>query len=243
MSGRRLVLIGLLAFAISLVAFAPASLLKPGLERMPGLAVTDLTGSLWRGSGRTLYRGVDLGTIRFTFAPGELLHARIGYQLATQGPQLAVDGRATASADGYTFTGAGTADLALAREFLARYELRVPGTLEFSRLVLSGKYSDRLPNASGEVRWEGGEIGYRMGGVDRSAVLPPLTGFVESAQGRPQMTIYAKDDSTPILLTHVDADGMASVGITKQFTKLVGQTWIGNEPDHAVVLEVAEKVF
>jgi hypothetical protein len=57
------------------------------------------------------------------------------------------------------------------------------------------------------------------------------------------MTVYAVDDSTPLLLAHVTQDGMASLGITKQFTKRVGQPWVGGEPDHAVVLEVAEDLF
>jgi hypothetical protein len=57
------------------------------------------------------------------------------------------------------------------------------------------------------------------------------------------MTVYAVDDPTPLLLAHVQPDGLASIGITKQFTKLIGQPWVGGEEDHAVVLEVSEKLF
>jgi len=243
MSAARLTLIGIVAFAISLVAFAPASLLKPAFERVPGLAVTDLTGSLWRGSGHALYRGVDLGAIRFTFAPADLLRLRLGFDVAARGPALDVGGHLSAGFAGYALSGAGNADFSLARDFLARYDLRVPGELTISQIAVEGRYGARLPSAEGEVQWSGGDIGYRFGGEARSAVLPPLAGIIDSAKGYPQMTVHARDDSTPLLLTHVEPDGMATVGITKQFTKLVGQTWMSSEPDHAVVLEVAEKVF
>jgi glycine cleavage system H lipoate-binding protein len=45
------------------------------------------------------------------------------------------------------------------------------------------------------------------------------------------------------MLAKVAQDGMATVGITKQFTKMLGEPWPGGEPDHAVVLEVGEKLF
>src|SRR5262249_46825541 len=163
-------------------------------------------------------------------------HLRIGYQLAAQGPALTVDGHASAGTDGYAFTGSGQADLALAHELLARYALRMPGSLTFSQIDLTGSYAATLPNVRGEGRWGGGQIGYRSGGEDRIAVLPPLTGLIDSEKGFPQMTVYAQNDTTPVLLAHIDTSGMASVGITKQFTKLIGQDWGGSEPDHAVVL-------
>jgi hypothetical protein len=47
----------------------------------------------------------------------------------------------------------------------------------------------------------------------------------------------------PLMLGKVAQDGMATVGITKQFTKMLGEPWPGGEPDHAVVLEVGEKLF
>jgi len=126
---------------------------------------------------------------------------------------------------------------------LARYDLVVPGRLDVIELDLTGGWGAPLPNASGEVRWSGGDVAYVLGGRSHRTRLPALAGFIDSSSGYPQMTTYAVDDSTPLLLAHVMPDGMASIGITRRFTRLVGQPWAGNEPDHAIVLEVAEKVF
>jgi hypothetical protein len=70
-----------------------------------------------------------------------------------------------------------------------------------------------------------------------------LVGFLDSSSGQPEMSVYQSNDETPLMLARISRDGLATIGITKQFTKLLGEPWPGNEPDHAVVLEVGEKLF
>jgi hypothetical protein len=243
MTPRNLFLVGVLAFVASAIAFAPVTLLRPAFAAIPGLAVTELGGSLWRGSAMLAYRGTVLGQLTFAFSPSELLLARFGYDVALAGPAVTLAGRVSAAPGGYRARLGGNVGLVLAAPELARYDLDIPGELGIDTLALDGRWGTPLPTAQGELNWSGGTVRYVLGGRANVAELPPLSGFIDSSSGYPQMTVYARNDATPLLLAHVKQDGMASVGITKQFTKRVGQTWVGGEPDHAVVLEVAEKLF
>jgi len=243
MTTRRWIIIGLLAFLGSAIAFAPASLLRPFAARVPGLTVSNVSGSIWRGGATIALHGTPLGELRFALQPVDLLLLRLAYGIEVAGPMVALSGTAAARFDGYHLMTQGRADFALATELLARYDLVIPGRLDVTELDLAGHWRAPLPDARGEVHWSGGEVAYVLGGRSHRAALPALSGFIDSSSGYPQMTAYAVDDATPLLLAYVTGDGMASVGITKRFTQLVGQPWAGNEPDHAIVLEVAEKVF
>jgi hypothetical protein len=243
MTPRRLTLAGIVAFVVSVLAFAPASLVRPLLERVPGLVPTGLDGTIWRGRAHLLLRGTDLGDVRFAFSPADLLRLRLGYRVELNGSATDIAARVSAGWSGWTLVADGTIDLALLRAELARYDLVIPGVLTLAGLELDARYGATLPNARGEARWDGGTVRYTLGGRTSESALPPLTGFVDSTAGHPQMTVYATDDATPLLLARVTADGMASVGITKQFTKRVGQPWPGGDEDHAVVLEVSEDLF
>jgi len=242
-TGRRLVVVGLLAFVVSALAFAPASLVRSFVVAVPGLTVSSLSGTVWRGRAALVHRGVPLGDLAFAFRPIDLLRLRIGYSIALAGEHADVSGRAAIGLRNFEVVAEGTVDFALAAADLARYELSIPGTLTLAPLQLDGRFGAPLPNARGEVRWNGGTVRYALGGTTRDVVLPSLAGFVDSSVGHPQVTVYAVDDPTPLLLAHIQPDGLASIGITKQFTKLIGQPWVGGEEDHAVVLEVSEKLF
>ena len=128
-------------------------------------------------------------------------------------------------------------------DILARYDIRVPGTIAVENLELTVAYGARLPQIRGELKWTGGDIDYRLSGRDHRAQLPALVGFIDSSSGQPEISVYQVDDRMPLMLAKISQDGLATVGITKQFTKMLGEPWPGGEPDHAVVLEVGEKLF
>jgi general secretion pathway protein N len=88
MSRRRLVLYvvsGVLAYAVALVALAPAAWLSRTIERasQQRLELRDATGSAWSGSGRLYARTragdfLDLGSVRWRSSPASLLRGRLG---------------------------------------------------------------------------------------------------------------------------------------------------------------------
>jgi general secretion pathway protein N len=88
MSGRRLALYvawGFLAYALALLALAPAAWLSQSIERASGQRVElrDAAGSVWSGSGRLYARTragdfLDLGSVRWKSSPGALLRGKLG---------------------------------------------------------------------------------------------------------------------------------------------------------------------
>ena len=239
----RLVLIGIVTFAICLIAFAPASLVRVMMRDSAPLALTTPTGTLWRGAGDLSFAGTPLGRIGWSFAPTLLLSGEVGFDVTLHGPNAAIQGRAGASPGALHAQLAGKLDSALFSDLLGRYDIHLPGSLTLKDVELTLPHSARLPNVRGDATWSGGTVDYRLSGRAHRVTLPMLVGFLDSSSGQPEMSVYQANDETPLMLARISRDGLATIGITKQFTKLLGEPWPGNEPDHAVVLEVGEKLF
>lgn len=239
----RLILIGVGTFVLCAIVFAPASLVRFVIPNGGLLTIAAPTGTLWRGSGDLGVAGSPIGAINWSFAPAALLGANLGYDLSVRGEHVDLSGRASA---GFTAARAelgGTFDTALLADLLTRYDIRLPGSIAVESLDVSGAYRGRLPQARGELKWSGGAVDYALSGREHHVTLPPLVGFLDSSSGQPEISVYQVNDKMPLLLARITQDGLATVGITKQFTKMLGDPWPGSEPDHAVVLEVGEKLF
>jgi hypothetical protein len=239
----RLSLFGVLTFVLCTVAFAPASLVRYLVPSGGTLTVVAPTGTLWRGSGDLGVAGTPIGTVEWSFAPGALLGANLGYDVIVKGEHIDLGGRVGAGASAARAELGGSFDTALLAGMLARYDLRIPGTIAVERLEISGAYGARLPQARGELQWSGGDVDYALSGREHHVTLPAFVGFVDSSSGQPEISVYQVNDKMPLLLARITQDGLATIGITKQFTKMLGEPWPGSEPDHAVVLEVGEKLF
>ena len=236
-------LIGTSTFIVCLVAFAPASLVRLLLRDTGPVTLTSPAGTLWRGVGDLGLAGTQLGRLSWSFAPSMLLRAQLGFDVDLRGERMQLHGVAATSTGAAHLDVSGHLDTALLAGVLSRYDLHIPGDLTIEQLDMTSAYPSRVPNARGELTWSGGVVAYRLSGRDHRVTLPKLVGFIDSSAGQPEMTVYQIDDKTPLLLARIAQDGMATIGITKQFTILLGEPWPGGEPDHALVLEVGEKLF
>ncbi len=239
----HLTLIGVATFIVCVCAFAPASLIRYALPAASPITLAGPTGSVWRGSGDLAVAGARLGRIDWSYAPSALLSGSVGFDLRVHGDHIDVSGRATAAARSAHANLSGNVDTALLADTLSRYDLDIPGSITIEDLNLTEMYGAPLPQVRGQLKWTGGEVAYRLSGRDHRVKLPSLVGFIDSASGQPEISVYQVNDKMPLMLAKVSANGLATVGITKQFTKMLGEPWPGGEPDHAVVLEVGEKLF
>jgi hypothetical protein len=238
-----LALIGIATFAVCAIVLAPASLVGMLVRDARPLTLGTLTGTLWHGSGDVGLDGTPLGRVNWSFAPALLLRGQFGFDIDLHGDQLDLAGRAGASPTGATAHLHGTLGAALLKEPLARYAIELPGTFTLDDVEATHRYGSRLPMLRGDLKWTGGMVNYQLSGRAQRLELPPLAGLLDSASGQPTLTVTKIDDPVPLLIGHLAEDGVASIGITKQFTKMLGEPWPGSEPDHAVVLEVGEKLF
>jgi hypothetical protein len=239
----RLSLIGIATFAVCAIVLAPVSLVGFLVRDAQPVTLGSLTGTLWHGGGDLGYDGTPLGHLNWSFAPALLLNGQFGFEVHLHGDQLDFAGRAGASPNTATAQLHGTLDAALLKEPLARYAVELPGSFALDNVDVTHRYGSRLPMLHGDLKWSGGMVNYRLSGRDQRIELPPLIGLLDSSSGQPTLTATQISDKTPLLIGHLAEDGVASIGITKQFTKMLGQPWPGSEPDHAVVLEVGEKLF
>ncbi|NJN50538.1 MAG: type II secretion system protein N [Gammaproteobacteria bacterium] len=199
MTMRRAILIGVFAFLASALAFAPASLVRGLVADVPGLALVGLSGTIWNGRARLTATGIDVGQITFRFRPADLLQARVAYDLRVEGPDVMVTGVAAAAAGYFDCRLDGTLGAAIFRDYLSRFDLKIPGELRLQEVNLRGAWDAPLPGATGEIHWSGGDVAYRLGGRNYHALLPQLAGYLDASGGSPVLTVYAQSEPTPLM--------------------------------------------
>jgi hypothetical protein len=126
---------------------------------------------------------------------------------------------------------------------LAAYNMNLNGTLHLRSVKATINKSEGQIRIQGDMRWDGGTVQYRMSNQRFQRELPALLGELQMVGGVPSMTVRSETDDTPLIRARLDNDGWIHIGITKRFTRLIGQPWQGNEPDPAIVMEVSEKLL
>jgi len=236
-------LLAVITFVGCLALFAPASIVESAVERIPGVSMSNVAGSLWSGSGAVHVGGQLLGTLTYRFKPIQLFVLRAAYDLHLTSPTLDVTALASAGVSRGVLETTGHVDADGLRTFLERYDISIGGRFDTDRIRVEHAWDAPVPAVNGELRWSGAPVSYRLSGVTHRLTLPPLIGFIDSSAGAPEMTVYEPNRDTPLMLARIAADGWATIGITKRFTQLLGKPWAGSDADHAVVLEVQEQLF
>jgi len=262
----KYLLIGLATLLLCAVFFAPASLIKNGLESSTEIAVTDTRGSLWNGSAMLSMPGIpektqtfELGRLNWKFVPQALFSLCLTYQVELRAQTHTFSGRICRSKDSLLIEGDLKLHSSLLNSLLIDYDMQVTGLLEMTALRLE---MDLTPNSatllhaikdlSAQMHWPGGPIQYRLSGLNHELSLPAMQGELGYENRSPNMRVFEQNENsvtsgqkppTPLILGNLDQNGWISIGITKKFTELLNQPWPGSEPDHAVVLEVQEKLL
>jgi len=259
----RYFLIGLFTLILFAVYFAPASLVKKGLESNTEISMTNTRGSLWNGSATLSIPGktqsFELGYLEWSFVPQALFTFCITYRIKLHSETHNFTGQVCRSKDTIGIKGDLNLHSSLLNILLANYDMQVSGLLEISALRLefapnpvSVPPIPEFEQFSALVHWSGGPVRYQLGGSNYALNLPAMMGDLGYQNGNPNMKVFEntrqniKPGSSariPLILANLDQNGWISIGITKKFTKLLNQPWPGSEPDHAVVLEVQEKLL
>ena len=113
MQSRTLLAVAGVAFVVSLLATAPASLVASRLP--PGVLLEDPSGSVFRGQARDLnVNGDALGELRWSWRPLTLLHGAFGYHIELKGRDGHLAGDVAAGLGGRLLLNDVTLDLPLA---------------------------------------------------------------------------------------------------------------------------------
>ena len=237
------VLVGVLTLVACIGYMAPATLLPAVLGDEGPIRLTQARGRVWDGTAAVGYQGHALGSLAWQFDATALLRGetKVDWRLASTGHRLS--GSALIGFTGLKCTAAGTVRGETMRRILAPYWIEAAGDIGIERISAAVTYAPHLQNLTGELSWNGGEVRYRLAREHSSMVLPPLTGVLESVDAQPTLVVFAQGVDAPILHIRLGTDGWLTIGVTKKLTKMAGFPWPGNEPDHAIVIDVSERLI
>ena len=235
--------IGIVAFVAGTVYFAPAGILAVATDNGGSVRLANIEGRIWAGRASLFYDGWPAGRLRWSFDPGSLLGASLGFDWRIDDPGYAVSGNTELGFGGIGVDAAGQVGAVAVDRILSPYQIAAAGVLEIQRLDARLTHDLRLRAIEGIVSWTGGAVAYRLAGSEHRVTLPPLDARIETVAGEPVLTASAATEDIPLLRLRLDREGWAHIGITQRFTELVGMPWPGNRPGDAVVIEVGEKVL
>lgn len=242
---RLFVVAGACAFAILLIAMAPARLVHLLLPSGLVVELADVGGTIWNGHGVVRVAGRDevLTRLHWDVVVWRLLllDAVVGIEAdgGIEGSgQVALDVRTRdATADVATLR----VSASLVNRFGARYFIEIAEDITANGIRLA---HDRrtFTDATGIVDWRGGHVRYVLNGEAQRVRMPPLTAGIGLEAGGLQARVESADGRVPMLFLTLAADGWATVRVTRAFIESAGQTWLGNEGKADVVIEVQEQI-
>lgn len=239
----RYALLGILVLAACIVYMAPATLLAMALGDEGPTRLTQARGSIWDGAAALEHEGQSLGSLSWQFDAGGLARGEANFDWRLAGTGHTLSGGARLGLGGLHCSAAGAVSGATIRRILAPYWIETTGDVGIERIGADVTHDLHLQALAGELSWSGGEVRYRLAGEHYQMVLPPLAGMLETVNAEPTLTVFAQGVDAPLLHIRLGADGWLNIGVTKKLTKMAGFPWPGNEPDHAIVIDVSERLF
>lgn len=239
----RYALVGILALVACIVYMAPATLLAMILGDEGPIGLTQVRGSIWDGAAALEHQGQSLGSLSWQFDAGGLAGGEANFDWWLESPGHTLSGGARLGLAGLRCSAAGTVSGTTMRRILAPYWIETAGDIGIERINTDITYDLHLQTMAGELSWSGGEVRYRLAGEHYQMVLPPLSGMLETVDAEPTLTVFGRDVDAPLLFIRLGADGWLNIGVTKKLTIMAGFPWPGNEPDHAIVIDVSERLF
>ena len=150
---RKYILIGVVAFLAFALVLMPASVARLATDRLDGLVMRTVGGTLWDGHANLAYRGQRIGNLEWTFMPIAVLsgEVRVRWRLADADTDLS--GIATQGLGHASVNASGHVGATAVNRVLGRYEIAINGDFETTDL---GVVSDESTRASGVIAWSGG---------------------------------------------------------------------------------------
>ena len=241
---KKYIFIGTLVFLCVAIALAPARLIARGLEGVEDVELLETRGTVWQGDSRLLVQGRDMGALSWRFDASSLLRLTPGHLWALQHPAGPLDGHASVDLAQAHVIVRGTLGAEAVNPWLQPYDISLTGNFTLTDVSIDLDHdSGRVRRVAGSVDWQGGRVGYTLGGLLKSTSLPPLQALLHTPETIPMATVRATGETTPLMIAQLGDSGFVKVGITKLLTDMLGNPWAGNAADDAIVLEVEEQFF
>ena len=238
---RKYILLGGLAFLAFALILMPASVARFVTNRVDGLVMRAVGGTLWDGRANLAYRGEGIGEVAWTFVPRGVLDGEVRVRWRLTDADVDLSGIAAQGFGRALLHASGHVGAAAVNRVLGRYDIALAGDFEATDLDV---VSDGSTRASGAIAWSGGRTFYRLSGQNHDTALPAIVAEVRTVDGEHTLDArLAADAAAPLIHARVKPSGWIEIGLTRRFTALAGKPWPVAGDENAVVLTVEEQLF
>ena len=251
-SAKWYILLGLLAFILTVVATTPIHFIwkyaEPYARDLP-VRIQNPTGTLWQGRADV---GVpQAGTIAadWELSPLSLLLGNADLAINAEGDNIRLTGAAQATG---LYAGMperviiedlnGYLDSSALAPLLMQARANLEGSFELSRLNADISLADQgINDISGQVVYSGGQLSARVERQSIDTELPMLVANI--VMDGPKVTVpVATADGEPLGQLFLQEDGWGGMTVLRRAVDIAGQSWPDKQADaDTVIFEVSQK--
>lgn len=242
-----LLVLGLIVYGVVLVLWVPAGWVWHQASRYvqlpPQVEVRQVSGRLWDGAAGVVVAGFPA---RMHWQLGwpsiSGLQLPIGFSLASS--QSRVEGAASIGWPGrLDVTARGQIAVAEFEDLIRQSGgAMIDGLVNIDRLRLVWD-DNRLQQADGLGRWDGGLVTWPMGNQTGQATFPPMQANLDTTDGGVALTVIEQGADGPAADASILWNGMMEVRVYKRMVDLAQQPWSDTARPGDVVFRVRQPLL
>ena len=226
----------------------PASLVTRFLESNPHIPITlqKTTGTLWDGSGKISNNAIREVNISWSIPIFDILLLSPSVIWKLDNSDSVLQGKSSISDKKIPTDLSGTIGSVFLNRIFSEYDVRLDGSLSVEGLsvVTDLSKSFSINQLDGLAIWTGGEVTYMLAKSPVTIMSPVFE--LELFNKTPSIIDARLNNpgySFPLLLASLTERGNLNVKVTKAFTEIFGNKWLGQESEENIVLELEEYIF
>ena len=236
-------IIGALAFLITLIVIAPATLVTQFID-IPNLKVERAQGTLWKGNAETVFNSQHIGTLAWRIRPMDLIKGSLTVDLTLVRDGLSLTGVSVLGFDGYEVALDGTIESRFLNVYTVDYDIRLSGELSFNDVKLRLTDGNQVETVEGNLRWNGGPVRFKLSNVMHEVTLEPIRGALSQDADMIQMSVLIQRSNEHVLLFRFDpASGWLHLRALPAFLEFanVPSNYLMQDADF--LFEVSQKIL
>lgn len=242
-----LVLMGVFVYLLALVIWVPAGWLwhhaSARITLPQQVQVRQVSGTLWNGAAGVVVAGFPVrGSWELDWPSLTSLQLPVALNIASA--QSSINGDLTLGWPGNVYLDA-TGRITVAEfEDLIRQSggAMIEGEVLIDALQVSWE-DNRLTNASGTGRWDGGLVTWPMGNQAGQAEFPPMAAELDTTDGGLALVVREQGGDGPAADANILWNGMLELRVYKRMVDLADQPWSGSAQPGDVIFRVRQPLL
>ena len=242
MKVRNYVALGICSFLVFLIALFPANIVWKAVDSSVGSAVPgkvqSVGGTLWKGFAVADLRAGPVNGVHVVQWDMNLLNLLMGelsLDLAVESKDFVIDGGAYIGVLGKGVDGiSGNVSASLAESLLKEFGASAEGALQLNELTIAMS-GDTIEDASGDIRWDGGNVKYRSGRSSQSINFPGVVGTLSQIEGALTLSLIETKGNKALGEAMLRPDGIGGIKVLQRVMTLAGLSSSPGDDDKVLV--------